>query len=85
MYHVLPKCYSEIREKHQQALTSLQSGLDSEALGRIEATQLRKKMEGNLKEMEIQLCAANRQVSQTTKALGQLQGQMKVLSNYNIT
>nr|XP_048310370.1 myosin-15 [Myodes glareolus] len=69
----------KLREKHQQALTSLQSGLDSEALGRIEATQLRKKMEGNLKEMEIQLCAANRQVSQTTKALGQLQGQMKEL------
>ncbi|XP_050019390.1 myosin-15 [Alexandromys fortis] len=69
----------KMREKHQQALTSLQSGLDSEALGRIEATQMRKKMEGNLKEMEIQLCAANRQVSQTTRALGQLQGQMKEL------
>lgn len=66
-------------------MTSLQSGLDSEALCRIEATQLRKKMEGDLKEMEIQLCAANRQVSQTTRALDQLQGQMKVLSNHDIT
>ncbi|XP_055449149.1 myosin-15 [Psammomys obesus] len=68
-----------LREKHQQAVGSLQSSLDSEALSRIEATRLRKKMEGNVKEMEIQLCAANRQVSQTTRALGQLQAQMKDL------
>lgn len=60
---------------------SLQSNLDLEASSRIEATRLRKKMEGDLKEMEIQLCAANRQVSQMTRALGQLQGQMKVLCN----
>lgn len=78
---VLPKCYSEIREKHQQALGSLQSSLDSEASSRIEATKMRKKIEGDFKDMEIQLCAANRQVSQTTRALGQLQSQMKVLSN----
>ncbi|XP_028611419.1 myosin-15 [Grammomys surdaster] len=68
-----------LRGKHQQAVGSLQSSLDSEASSRIEATKLRKKMEGDLKELEIQLCAANRQVSQTTRALGQLQGQMKDL------
>ncbi|GAB1300318.1 Myosin, heavy chain 15 [Apodemus speciosus] len=68
-----------LRGKQQQALDSLQSSLDLEASSRIEATRLRKKMEGDLKEMEIQLCAANRQVSQTTRALGQLQGQMKDL------
>ncbi|XP_052595887.1 myosin-15 [Peromyscus californicus insignis] len=69
----------KLREKHQQALASLQSSLDSETLSRMEATRLRKKMEEDLKEMEIQLCAANRQVSQTTRALGQLQSQMKEL------
>lgn len=82
MCDVLHICYSEIREKHQQALGSLQSSLDSEASSRIEATRLRKKMEGDLKEVEIQLCAANRQVSQTARSLGQLQSQMKVLSNH---
>ncbi|CAH6792395.1 Myh15 [Phodopus roborovskii] len=69
----------KLREKHQQALGSLQSSLDSEASSRIEATRLRKKVEGDLKEVEIQLCAANRQVSQTAKALGQLQSQLKDL------
>ncbi|KAL1788707.1 myosin-15 [Sigmodon hispidus] len=69
----------KLREKHQQALGSLQSSLDSEAFSRVEATRLKKKMEEDLKEMEIQLCAANRQVSQTTRALGQLQSQMKEL------
>ncbi|XP_051006310.1 myosin-15 [Acomys russatus] len=68
-----------LREKHQQAMGSLQSSLDSEALSRIEATRLRKKMEGDLKETELQLCAANRQVSQTTRAFGQLRDQMKDL------
>ncbi|XP_027269159.1 myosin-15 [Cricetulus griseus] len=69
----------KLREKHEQALGSLQSSLDSEASSRIEATRLRKKMEGDLKEVEIQLCAANRQVSQTARALGQLQSQLKDL------
>uniref|UniRef100_A0A0G2JY53 Myosin, heavy chain 15 n=2 Tax=Rattus norvegicus TaxID=10116 RepID=A0A0G2JY53_RAT len=71
-----------LREKHQQALGSLQSSLDSEASSRIEATKMRKKIEGDLKEMEIQLCTANRQVSQTTRALGQLQSQMKDLQQH---
>ncbi|XP_028723299.1 LOW QUALITY PROTEIN: myosin-15 [Peromyscus leucopus] len=69
----------KLREKHQQALGSLQSSLDSETSTRMEATRLRKKMEEDLKEMEIQLCAANRQVSQTTRALGHIQSQMKEL------
>ncbi|XP_048201768.1 myosin-15 [Perognathus longimembris pacificus] len=67
------------RSKQQCAMDSLQSSLDSEVRHRIEATRLKKKMEGDLKEMELQLCSANRQVSQTTKSLGQLQSQMKDL------
>ncbi|KAM4889425.1 LOW QUALITY PROTEIN: myosin-15 [Thomomys bottae] len=67
------------RSKQQCAMDSLQSCLDSEARNRIEATRVKKKMEGDLKEMELQLCAANRQVSHTTKSLGLLQRQMKDL------
>ncbi|ELV09780.1 Myosin-15 [Tupaia chinensis] len=69
----------DIRRKQQCAIDSLQSSLDSEARSRIEATRLKKKMEGDLNEMELQLSYANRQVSESTKSLGQLQNQIKDL------
>uniref|UniRef100_A0A8C3YQK6 Myosin heavy chain 15 n=1 Tax=Catagonus wagneri TaxID=51154 RepID=A0A8C3YQK6_9CETA len=67
------------RRKQQCAIDSLQSSLDSEARGRIEVTRLKKSMEGDLVEMELQLGSANRQVSEATKSLGQLQIQIKDL------
>lgn len=79
-----PECYSKIRKKQQCAIDSLQSSLDSETRGRIEAMRLKKKMEADLNEMELQLRGANRQVSQTTKSLGKLQSEMKVFSNCNV-
>lgn len=72
------KCYSKIRRNQQCAIDSLQSSLDSETRSRIEATRLKKNVEGNLSEMELQLSCANRQVSETTKSLGQLQIQIQV-------
>ncbi|KAM6162858.1 LOW QUALITY PROTEIN: myosin-15 [Erethizon dorsatum] len=69
----------KFRRKQQCATDALQFSLDSEARSRIEATQLKKKMEGDLKDMELQFCSANSQVSEATKSLGQLQSQMKDL------
>lgn len=68
----------QIRRKQQCTIDSLQSSLDSEAKSRIEVTRLKKKMEEDLSEMELQLSCANRQVSEATKSLGQLQIQIKV-------
>uniref|UniRef100_A0A8C2VCK6 Myosin heavy chain 15 n=1 Tax=Chinchilla lanigera TaxID=34839 RepID=A0A8C2VCK6_CHILA len=65
--------------KQQCAIDALQSSLDSEARSRIEATQLKKKMEGGLRDAELQLCSAHRQASEATKALGQLQSEVKDL------
>nr|XP_060496089.1 myosin-15 isoform X2 [Panthera onca] len=67
------------RRNQQCAIDSLQSSLDSETRSRIEATRLKKNVEGNLSEMELQLSCANRQVSETTKSLGQLQIQIQDL------
>ena len=72
--------YSKIRKKQQCAIDSLQSSLDSEARSRIEATRLKRSMEGDLTEMELQLSCASRQASEATKSLGQLQTQVKVFS-----
>lgn len=56
----------------------MQASLDAEAKARNEAIRLRKKMEGDLNEMEIQLSHANRQAAESQKLVRQLQAQMKV-------
>ncbi|KAF3827595.1 hypothetical protein GH733_003081, partial [Mirounga leonina] len=52
--------------------------MDSETRSRIEVIRLKKNVEGDLSEMELQLSYANRQVSEATKSLGQLQTQVKL-------
>ncbi|KAK2091894.1 Myosin-15 [Saguinus oedipus] len=49
------------RRKQQCTIDYLQSSLDSEAKSRVEATRIKKKMEDDLSEMELQLSCANRQ------------------------
>lgn len=71
--------YSKTRRNQQRAIDSLQSTLDSEARSRNEAIRLKKKMEGDLNEMEIQLSHANRHAAEATKSTRVLQTQIKVL------
>lgn len=66
------------RRNQQRAIDSLQSTLDSEARSRNEAIRLKKKMEGDLNEMEIQLSHANRHAAEATKSARVLQTQIKV-------
>lgn len=65
---------------HQRTLESMQATLDAEAKSRNEAVRLRKKMEGDLNEMEVQLSHSNRQASESQKLLRNLQVQIKVSS-----
>ncbi|EPQ01908.1 Myosin heavy chain, cardiac muscle isoform [Myotis brandtii] len=53
--------------------------LDSATRSRIEATRLKRNMEGDLNETELQLSCANRRVSEATTSLGQLQIEIKDL------
>ncbi|XP_077581880.1 myosin, heavy chain 7B, cardiac muscle, beta a [Stigmatopora nigra] len=66
-----------LRRNHQRALESLQATLDAEARSRSEAVRLKKKMEGDLNEMEVQLNHANRQAAESQKLLRTLQIQIK--------
>uniref|UniRef100_A0A8D2NGT1 Myosin heavy chain 15 n=1 Tax=Zonotrichia albicollis TaxID=44394 RepID=A0A8D2NGT1_ZONAL len=68
-----------IRRNQQRAIDSLQSTLDSEARSRNEAIRLKKKMEGDLNEMEIQLSHANRHAAEASKSARVLQTQIKDL------
>ena len=58
----------------------MQTTLDSEVRSRNDAMRIKKKMEGDLNEMEIQLSHANRQAAESQKSLRTVQGQLKVSS-----
>ncbi len=66
------------RKNHARAVESLQASLEAEAKGRAEALRMKKKMEGDLNEMEIQLEHANRNNAELVKTLKKLQQQIKV-------
>uniref|UniRef100_A0A8C3SXI7 Myosin-16 n=1 Tax=Chelydra serpentina TaxID=8475 RepID=A0A8C3SXI7_CHESE len=71
--------FEATRKNHQRAIESLQASLEIEAKGRAEALRLKKKMEADLNEMEIQLDHANRNNSELVKTLKKLQQQIKDL------
>uniref|UniRef100_A0A670IZA6 Myosin-4-like n=1 Tax=Podarcis muralis TaxID=64176 RepID=A0A670IZA6_PODMU len=67
----------QLKRNHQRMGESMQSTLDAEVRSRNDALRLKKKMEGDLNEMEIQLSHANRQSAETQKHLRNIQGQLK--------
>ncbi|XP_073682422.1 myosin, heavy chain 7B, cardiac muscle, beta a [Garra rufa] len=68
-----------LRRNHQRAIESMQASLDAEAKSRNEAIRLKKKMEGDLNEMEVQLNHANRLATESQKMVRNLQTQIKDL------
>lgn len=56
----------------------MQASLDAEAKSRNEAIRLKKKMEGDLNEMEVQLNHVNRISTEAQKMVRNLQTQIKV-------
>ncbi|NXJ09251.1 MYH4 protein, partial [Odontophorus gujanensis] len=67
----------QLKKNHQRVLESMQTTLDAEIRSRNDALRLKKKMEGDLNDMEIQLSRANCQVAETQKHLKVMQGQLK--------
>ncbi|XP_026180590.1 myosin-8-like [Mastacembelus armatus] len=67
----------QLKRNHQRAVDTLQSTLDAETRSRNDTIRMKKKMEGDLNEMEIQLGRANRQAAEATKQLRNLQTQLK--------
>ncbi|MEQ2194266.1 hypothetical protein XENOCAPTIV_026455, partial [Xenoophorus captivus] len=68
----------QIKRNSQRVIESMQSTLDAEVRSRNDALRIKKKMEGDLNEMEIQLSHANRQAAEAQKQLRNVQGQLKV-------
>lgn len=68
----------QLKRNYQRTVETMQSALDAEVRSRNEAIRVKKKMEGDLNEIEIQLSHANRQAAETLKHLRSVQGQLKV-------
>uniref|UniRef100_A0A8D0L4H9 Myosin heavy chain 3 n=1 Tax=Sphenodon punctatus TaxID=8508 RepID=A0A8D0L4H9_SPHPU len=67
----------QLKRNHQRTMETMQSTLDAEIRSRNEAVRIKKKMEGDLNEMEIQLSHANRVAVETQKHLRNVQGVLK--------
>ncbi|NWY04412.1 MYH6 protein, partial [Nothoprocta ornata] len=67
----------QAKRNHLRVVDSLQTSLDAETRSRNEALRLKKKMEGDLNEMEIQLSHANRLAAEAQKQVKILQGNLK--------
>ncbi|KAM3860594.1 myosin-6-like [Diretmus argenteus] len=65
------------KRNHQRVVETLQSSLESETRSRNEALRLKKKMEGDLNEMEIKLSQANRQAAEAQKQLKGVHAHLK--------
>uniref|UniRef100_A0A8B9Z2A7 Myosin heavy chain 4 n=1 Tax=Bos mutus grunniens TaxID=30521 RepID=A0A8B9Z2A7_BOSMU len=64
----------QLKRNHLRVVESMQSTLDAEIRSRNDALRIKKKMEGDLNEMEIQLNHANRQATEAIKNLRNTQG-----------
>lgn len=71
----------QLKRNNQRTVDTLQATLDTETRSRNDAIRMKKKMEGDLNEMEIQLGHANRQAAEATKQLRNMQTQFKVYIN----
>uniref|UniRef100_G3SCT3 Myosin-7 n=1 Tax=Gorilla gorilla gorilla TaxID=9595 RepID=G3SCT3_GORGO len=60
----------QAKRNHLRVVDSLQTSLDAETRSRNEALRVKKKMEGDLNEMEIQLSHANRMAAEAQKQRG---------------
>ncbi|XP_035268440.1 myosin-7 [Anguilla anguilla] len=67
----------QAKRNQQRVVDTLQSSLEAETRSRNEALRLKKKMEGDLNEMEIQLSQANRQAAEAQKQLKGLHSHLK--------
>ncbi|KAJ8337243.1 hypothetical protein SKAU_G00384630 [Synaphobranchus kaupii] len=67
----------QAKRNQQRMVDTLQSSLEAETRSRNEALRLKKKMEGDLNEMEIQLSQANRQASEAQKQLKAIHAHLK--------
>merc|ERR1712179_375184 len=69
--------FNNTRKNHARAMDSMQASLESEQAAKAEALRIKKKLEGDINELEIALDHANKANSEAQKAIKRYQGQMR--------
>merc|ERR1712211_194718 len=69
--------FNNTRKNHQRAMESLQASLESEQRAKAEALRIKKKLEGDINELEIGLDHANKANSEGLKAIKRYQTQLR--------
>merc|ERR1719350_2301393 len=67
--------FENTRKNHARAMDSMQASLESEQRAKAEALRIKKKLEGDINELEIALDHANKANSEAQKAIKRYQGQ----------
>lgn len=73
-----PLLHSPFRKSHQKALESLQASLDVEVKGRTEGLKLKKKLEADINELELQMDLLTKNNAELGKNSKKMQQQIKV-------
>ncbi|MAD25700.1 MAG: hypothetical protein CMO44_16190, partial [Verrucomicrobiales bacterium] len=69
--------FENTRKNHARAMDSMQASLESEQRAKAEALRIKKKMEGDINELEIALDHANKANAEAQKAIKRYQGQLR--------
>jgi len=69
--------FENTRKNHARAMDSMQASLESEQKAKAEALRIKKKLEGDINELEIALDHANKANSEAQKAIQRYQGQLR--------
>merc|ERR1711890_134393 len=69
--------FENSRKNHARAMESMQASLESEQNAKAEALRMKKKLEGDINELEIALDHANKANNEAQKAIKRYQGQLR--------
>merc|ERR1712127_380698 len=69
--------FNNTRKNHARAMESMQASLESEQRSKAEALRIKKKLEGDINELEIALDHANKANSEAQKSIKRYQGQLR--------
>merc|ERR1712061_873390 len=69
--------FENTRKNHARAMDSMQASLESEQRAKAEALRIKKKLEGDINELEIALDHANKANSEAHKSIKRFQGQLR--------
>merc|ERR1712087_837579 len=69
--------FENTRKNHARAMDSMQASLESEQRAKAEGLRIKKKLEGEINELEIALDHANKANNEAQKSIKRYQGQMR--------